>query len=73
MQCFKVFWTGVESDKKTDYVDEEINKPIAAMLEKSWRIVNVQSNLSNQTILDGAMEPIVAPRLTVSVLFEKDK
>ena len=59
MQCFKVFWTGVESDKKTDYVDEDINKPIAAMLEKGWRIVNVQSNLSNQTLLKGDRKSVV--------------
>ena len=73
MQCFKVFWTWVESDKKTDYVDEDINKPIAAMLEKGWRIVNVQSNLSNQMLNEAATEPFIAPRLTVSVLFEKNK
>ena len=73
MQCFKVFWTWVESDEETDYVDEEINKPIASMIEKGWRIVNVQSNLSNQMMYKEFAEPFIAPRLTVSVLFEKNK
>lgn len=72
MQCFKVFWADVESDKNADYV-EEINKPIAAMLEKGWKIINVQSNLSNQMLLEESIEPVIAPCLTVSVLFEKDK
>ena len=53
MQCFKVFWTGVESDEGIDSVDEEINKPIAAMLETEWRIVNVKATCQIKRCLKG--------------------
>ena len=68
MQCFKVFWTVLYASYE-DFVDvdEDINEPIARMLKEGWRIVNVQSNISNP---GGRGD---SPCLAVSVLFENDK
>ena len=72
MQCFKVFWTETGAIEKRDWVDENINEPIAKMLKEGWRIVNVQSNISNPVGRPGMIEGY-RPYLAVSVLFENDK
>jgi hypothetical protein len=69
MQCFKVFWTVPEEIEEVDQVDKYINEPIAEMLNDGWRIVNVQSNISNP----GSGGNGYPPYLAVSVLFENDK
>ena len=67
MQCFKVFRAVPYVSDGIDYVDKNINEPIAEMLKEGWRIVNVQSNISNP---GGSGD---SPYLVFSVLFENDK
>ena len=67
MQCFKVFRAVPYVIDGIDQLDKNINEPIAEMLKEGWRIVNVQSNISNP---GGNGYP---PYLAVSVLFENDK
>ena len=72
MQCFKVFWTVPDVIEEIDQVDKDINEPIAEMLKEGWRIVNVQSNISNP-VGTTKYSNEYPPYLAVSVLFENDK